>query len=148
MLFRSAKITCAIEGRTHGFSLNEVVAPGVERWIRHRYEAEVLLRDIEEAGYVFAKAAEATDYAHDDALGHIPVDQNSRTMSIHQARVLACGEGGQWSYCDLDKGHDGPHYSWTSDTDERWFDKETIEQKQRESSIHAHQLMKARREGA
>ena len=51
-----AKIQCAIEGRTHGFSLDEVVAPGIERWTRHRYEAEILLRDIREAGYVFEEA--------------------------------------------------------------------------------------------
>jgi len=46
-----AQIMCRLEGRRTGKSFDEVVAPGIERWTRHRYEAEQLLDDLHEAGY-------------------------------------------------------------------------------------------------
>lgn len=63
-------------------------------------------------------------------------------------RVLACSEGGQTGYCDLDKGHGGAHLVKSADGEERWFDEATVEQMRRDSSIQAHQLMKNRRERA
>jgi hypothetical protein len=46
-----AKILCRLESRRTGRSIDEVVAPRVELWMRHRYEAEQLLEELSDWGY-------------------------------------------------------------------------------------------------
>lgn len=50
-----AKILCRIESRRTGRSFDEVVAPGIELWTRHRYEAEQLLEELSDWGYPIAR---------------------------------------------------------------------------------------------
>lgn len=44
-----AKAMCAIETRSKAASLEEVQA-GIQRWMRHRYEAERLIEELADAG--------------------------------------------------------------------------------------------------
>jgi hypothetical protein len=42
-----ARVLCRIEGRSTGRPLDEVLAPGIELWMRHRYEAERLIEELQ-----------------------------------------------------------------------------------------------------
>lgn len=47
-----AQIMCRLEGLNANRPFDEVVAPGIELWMRHRHEAEALLAELRDAGYV------------------------------------------------------------------------------------------------
>jgi len=47
-----AKVLCRIESRRTGRSFDEVVAPSIELWMRHRYEAEQLIEEMADWGYL------------------------------------------------------------------------------------------------
>lgn len=46
-----ARILCRIENRSKGRSIEDVLAPGIELWMRHRYEAERLLEELSDWCY-------------------------------------------------------------------------------------------------
>lgn len=63
-----AKILCRLENRRTGRSFEEVVAPSVELWMRHRYEAEQLLEELADWGFPVTRTVDPEPWVDQD--GH------------------------------------------------------------------------------
>lgn len=61
-----AKILCRIESRRTGRSFDEVVAPGIELWTRHRYEAEQLLEELSDWCFPVARTVDPEPWVDQD----------------------------------------------------------------------------------
>ena len=82
-----AKAMCAIETRSKAASLEEVQA-GIQRWMRHRHEAERLIEELSDYGLEVRKRPEPEwEYVP----GHRWVDRDGKERWFVQAGTIAEG---------------------------------------------------------